>query len=91
MLDAHGSSPFLLPGTSAASFLNEVTSAIAILCAPCRGGRMCSWLEAKSISHKESVTNIHSRGTPKYAASATVAEPFRVHRRLIGSPATRHF
>jgi len=58
------------------SSLNEVTSAIARLRTPCRGGRMCSWLEATSVSHKEAAINIHSEVVQKYTASTTAAEAF---------------
>ena len=35
---------------------------------------MCSWLEATSVSHKESAINIHPEVVQKCTASTTVAE-----------------
>ena len=54
---------------------------MAMLRTPCRGGRMCNWLETTSVTHKEAAINIHSEVIQKYTASTTVAEAFWVRRR----------
>jgi hypothetical protein len=61
-----------LPGKSAAHFLSEMASAMAVH----RAGRMSSWLEQRNISHKESVRNATLRGTPHVAETRRLDDRF---------------